>query len=192
VQFGTNVDLVFNYALVDRAVVAVVRGADLDRARLTDANLGITVIPKGFTFREEDSDWYKVARFRRGRLEKTVSFKLRAIDEAAAEMVGDPEVVAEDALPILKTGFQIIFEINGVTLYNFPLAVRLVASIAADKATKTTRPPLVLDLDKSAQRARKALEIIAQATGAVNLNGALSSVFEPEPESRINLEGRSS
>lgn len=193
VQFGTNIDLLFNYAALDREVLAVMQGRELERARKTNADLGITVIPKGFSFRSGDSEWYKVARFRGGRLEKPVRFLLRAIEEEDADKAPGVEMTAEQSLPVLRTGFQIIFEMNGITLYHFPLAVRLVRSIAEVEEPVQPRPPLMLNLDKAVARVEKALEVIKKATEAAAVTSAIRSVFEAESQvQRETMEGRSS
>jgi hypothetical protein len=176
VQFGTNVDLIFDYEQLNQEAAVVLEGRELERARRTDTDLGITVIPKGFAFRSEDGEWYKIARFRKGRLVEPVRFKFCAVDEKAnrkATVAAQSD--ADDSLPILQTGFQIIFEIAGITIYSFPLAVRLVRSIAEVEAATQPRAPLVLNLDKSARHAKHALQIIAEATAVQNnIIGVLS------------------
>ncbi len=179
VEYGSDVDLIFNYARVEREVIAVLEGGGLELARTTSADLGITVIPRGFTFREEDPKWYKVARFRGGRMEEPVRFKLRAASEDLTAKTVDPQPASKDAPPRLKTGVQIIFELDGVTLYQFALAIRLVRSIADVEKSKRPGPPIVLNLDKSVERAQKARRLIEEATEMPSQFGPADSDDKP-------------
>lgn len=187
VQFGTDVDLIFNFAVPPVSVLALMRGEGLERVRRSDADLGISVIPKGFSFRDADADWYKVASFRGGNLKEPVRFLLRARDEEQKKSA-QAEDAADDpnSLPVLKTGFHIIFDMNGVKLYDFPIPVRLVRSLD-EVGEAATRRPLMLDLDKCVRQAMKAVTTIEKAMDVIQFSGLSSSgtteASEPSPAS---------
>jgi chaperonin GroEL len=134
VQFGALVDLVFDYGLAGSNALGKIRGERLPKG---DANLGIKIIADGFTF--TDQIWYRTAKFRAGRLIEPVIFHLEA-----------------SIAPVKDAGFYIIFDIRGLMLYQFYLAVKLVKNIKAYLQSKPIRTPLDIDLDEAASEVEQA------------------------------------
>ena len=144
VEFGADVDLVFNYGIPSVQAVAKIKSGALDKTRKTDGSFGISVIPKGFTFRKEDERWYKVGQFVKGRLAEPLRFLLRAV-EADQLALDDCESCETEQEHELKTGFYISFHFMGHAQYSFALPVRLVKSLA--DARDATEEPYRLDID---------------------------------------------
>lgn len=156
VQYGAEVDLVFNYAVPPAYVLALLSGSGLEAARAGDLALQIAILPRGFTFRETDQDWLKEARFEDGVLVKPVRFHLRAAEE------GESGAAAEGEAGQGSAGFHIIISMRGVMLYEFSLPVRLVRTVAEVEPAAFTHA-LDLDLDKCARRAAQAESVLAAA-----------------------------
>ncbi|MBV9958266.1 MAG: CHAT domain-containing protein [Acidobacteria bacterium] len=129
VKCESEVDLVFNYGVASNNALAIIKQAEeLDKARQQNGELGLSVIPTGFTFRDEA--WFRKIKFVEGNLEAPVSFKLRA-----------------DAQPVKNSGFYIIFDRNGFVLYEFHLKVELVSALD-EPALVSARVPVNLNLDE--------------------------------------------
>lgn len=168
VKFGTDVNLIFDYEIPPTEALAWVSGEKLEKVRRSDADLGITVIPKGFAFREKErGPWHKVARFREGHLLQKVRFELRAID-APLDLTGNDNTQATNSADIAAFpnkpvyGFYIAFDIRGHTLHEFFLSVRLVPSLMnIPSEALITHKALEIDLDKFLKRAKEAEETLA-------------------------------
>lgn len=156
VQYGAEVDLVFNYAVPPAFVLTLLSGVGLEAARAGDIALQIAILPRGFTFRETDQDWLKEARFEDGVLVEPVRFSLRAAEE------GESGPAAEGEAGQGSAGFHIIMSMRGVMLYEFSLRVRLVRTVAEVEPSAFTHA-LDLDLDKCARRAAQAESVLAAA-----------------------------
>lgn len=144
VKAGTDVDLVFNYDIPPPDVIATLKGAKLDEIRKQNINLGITVIPRGFIFR--DKGWYQTARFKEAKIEEPVRFLLRAADQVVEE-----------------SGFYIIFDARGCVMYQFFLEVQLVPKIPAKHRSEPIRKQLDLDLAElisEKERAEEAMRMM--------------------------------
>lgn len=151
VQYGAEVDLVFNYALPPPSVLVLLRGEGLEKARMTDAVLQIAVLPKGLAFRESDEAWVKEARFEGGALVAPVRFQLRAAGE-------------QEAGRAAGAGFHVLISMRSIMLYEFSLPVTLVRSVAEVDAAAFVHP-LDLDLDKCVRRVEQAEMALAAALG---------------------------
>ncbi|HEY6801948.1 MAG TPA: chaperonin GroEL [Pyrinomonadaceae bacterium] len=125
VEFGSNVDLVFNYSIPSETTLAELKGKELDRVLKEDLDLGISITPKGFIFR--DDTWHRIASFRQGKLQKSIRFLLQAGRKRS-----------DDA------GFYVTFDVQGYVIYQFHLSVELVTSTAGLQAGSFKR---TIDLD---------------------------------------------
>jgi len=145
VEFGADVDLVFDYgALIDRAL-GTVTGSAIDEARETGAEFGISVSPVGFTFREVNKPWYKVAQFRDGKLLEEIRFLLKANQQATTAT---------------ETGLYVTFYFLGHAQYSFPIPIRLVRSLNDAEATLPRAQPIEIDLDKHLKAAMRGEELL--------------------------------
>jgi chaperonin GroEL len=158
VEYGADVDLVFNYGLLAQTARIILKGTELEHARATGAEFGLSVIPRGFSFRKDDERWYKVGRFHNGELVEPVRFLLKA-KEAQESIVDDDELPArkEDEE---QTGFYISFHFLGHIQYSFGLPVRLVKSLTEVKVTSSPAHPIEIDLDKQMSAATFAEELL--------------------------------
>ena len=129
VEYSADVDLVFDYDVVDANALIQVYGKNLPGPQ-HDVDLGIAIIPKGFTFRDDAKVWYRIAEVRRGQMKRT-AFYLRAAGG-----------------PVEEAGFYITFDVRGNILYQFNVPVRLVSDIKQE-ANRQKDPGIqrVLDLD---------------------------------------------
>lgn len=148
VQYGAEVDLVFNYAAPPPNVMALLKGRELEKARTTDTTLQVAVLPRGLAFRESDGVWVKEARFEGGALVEPVRFQLRAAGEEDGRATG--------------AGFHVLISMRGVMLYEFSLPVTLVRAVEEVDAA-ASRHPLNLDLDKCVRRVEQAERAMAAA-----------------------------
>ena len=135
ILYETNVDLVFNYGIPSSSSVAKIEGNKLEEARLTDdGELGISVIPRGLVYRnKEKPDWYKVAKFHKGKIFEELRF----------------EFCAEKSLVMSKNenyGFNIRIDTRGLFVYSFFLEVRLVEQVDLSQPEKFDEP-IQLNLD---------------------------------------------
>jgi chaperonin GroEL len=152
VEYGADVDLVFDYGALTAKALGTVRGRGLDEARESGTEFGISVIPQGFSFRKADDRWYKVARFNEGRLVEQIRFLLKAHDEVtlAAEKTGAAE-----------TGLLVTFYFLGHAQYSFSIPIRLVRSLSeAEDTNLRPRQPIEIDLDKHIQAAMFGEELL--------------------------------
>jgi chaperonin GroEL len=133
VEFGADVDLVFDYGALTETALGTVKGSPIDEARETGAEFGISVIPTGLTLRAADDRWYKVARFSEGKLLKQIRFLLKA----------DEKVTTEFA-----TGVCVTFYFYGHAQYSFWLPIQLVRSLSEAKPTLGHGQRIEIDLDK--------------------------------------------
>ena len=148
VEFGADVDLVFDYgALTDRAM-GIVTGTPIDKARETGSEFGISVIPIGFKFRKADKRWYKVARFRGGKLLEQIRFLLKAHDKATTEA---------------DTGLCVTFYFLGHAQYSFSIPILLVRSLHDAAATLPRARRISIDLDKHIRAARFGEELLQRS-----------------------------
>jgi hypothetical protein len=153
VQKGSEVDLVFDYAVPKGDSVVVIKGEKLDNARRTDTTLGLMVSPRGFTFTDEKESGYRQIHFKDGKFaEGAIRFHLKAFDKKSfqkAFSVSEKEIEETNRenleSPIYSTGFHIAFDVKGVQVYRFFLPVKLVAKIIENDSLVQ---PLSFDLDK--------------------------------------------
>jgi chaperonin GroEL len=141
VERGSDVDLVFDYAIPGEKTFAQLKGKELDKVLAQNLDLGIAVTPKGFSFRNDV--WHQVASFHRGRLKKRLRFLLRASLEETSE-----------------AGFYVTFDIGGYIIYQFHLSITLVQSI-----TSITPVPLQKELDLDLNKILQEKETAEQAVG---------------------------
>lgn len=130
VRCGTDADLIFNYDPPPPEALATLKARDVEEVRRQGGELGVGVIPVGFTLRE--GPWHQTATFENGRIKEPLSFKLRA-----------SEVPHDDAL------LHIIFDKKGRVIYEFDLSVRCVTDLSSTSPFGERRP-LDLDLDELA------------------------------------------
>jgi hypothetical protein len=129
VKLGAEFDFVFNYGIPSLPVLVKAAGGELDELlKAEKAELDIVVIPKGFILK--DSKWVQRATFINGAIEKEVVFHLRANDE-----------MTKDA------AIYVILERNGAVLYEFPIPLRLVETLAAG-GPAAEFPPFDFNLDE--------------------------------------------
>ncbi len=153
VQKGSDVDLVFDYAIPKGDSVVFIKGKEFDKARKTDAALGLMVSPRGFTFIDEKESGYIQIHFKDGKFAGgAVRFHLKAFDSKSykkAFSVSDKEIKETNhekfESPIYSTGFHIAFDVNGVQVYRFFLPVKLVGKVIKNDSLVQ---PLSFDLDK--------------------------------------------
>jgi chaperonin GroEL len=147
-EFGADVDLVFDYGALTEKAIGTVKGSPIDEARDTGAEFGISVIPIGFTFREDDKRWYKVARFSEGKLLEQVRFLLKAHEQAPIES---------------ETGLSVTFYFLGHAQYAFSIPIRLVRSLNEAAATLPRAQPIEIDLDKHIKAAMSGEELLQRS-----------------------------
>jgi hypothetical protein len=129
VEYGADVDLVFDYGLPNLGALVKVYGKELPGPEY-DVDLGIAVIPKGFTFRDDAKVWYQISEFRHGQMKRTAFF-LKAASG-----------------PVREAGFYISFDVRGNILYQFNVPVRLVPDIKPEAARQRDQGlQRMLDLD---------------------------------------------
>jgi chaperonin GroEL len=161
VEYGADVDLIFDYDTPPPEALAEIESLDLEQARDTDTTFGISVVPRGFTFR--DQQWHKVGHFHGGRLVEEVRFRLRAVHAEEIVEAEDAPREADNGNSEFRTGFYISFSFKGYVQCTFPLAVRLVHSIDEfDEALRPARKTLVIDLRKHREVAELADGLLAQ------------------------------
>jgi hypothetical protein len=176
VQKGSEVDLVFDYAVPKIDSDIIIKGKELNKARETDATLGLMVSPRGFTFKDEKESGYRQIQFKDGYLaDGTVRFHLKAFDLISYQRAfvdSDSEIKEtnqeEFENPIYSTGFHVAFDVNSVQVYRFFLPVKLV-----DKITEKDRlvQPLSFDLDKLNESSRYATK------ARIDLNEAVTKIL---------------
>jgi hypothetical protein len=127
VEYGAEVDLVFNYAVPPPEALVAFWGERFEKVLRGEAEVSITVIPEGFTFR--DGVWLRTAKFSGGVLREPVRFYLQASNVS----VDDP-------------GFFVILSLYESVLYQFPISVRLVPRLDAAGPRATSGWSLNLDL----------------------------------------------
>jgi hypothetical protein len=166
VQYGANVDLIFDYA-PPPADAALIKATGLDRARTLQAPLGIMVLPIGFTFREEGDSGYRQMRFYQGgTTSDKVRFELRAMDEPSPEQSVKSRSSGDSLDTAPTTGFHVIFDLRSYVLYQFFLPAQLVRILPESEEGMPTSLPLTFDLDQLKQfddHAVKAQERMAAA-----------------------------
>ncbi len=150
VEFGADVDLVFDYGKLTEEALGGVKGSALNEAIKTGTEFGISVIPIGLSFRKTD-DWYKVGRFKEGKLIEQIRFRLKAHDEKT--LVADNTGKAE-------TGLVVTFYFLGHAQYSFPIPIRLVKSLSEAKDTARPRQQIEIDLDKHIGAAQAGEELL--------------------------------
>lgn len=128
VEYGADVELIFDYAVLSPQALVELKSERLQTAVEEEerVELGITVITSGFKLR--DGVWFRTAEFRRGALAKPVRFPLTAPPTG----VGGAHLF-------------ITLSLYGCMLYQFPVEVRLVESLAA--APAAGKPVRTLNLD---------------------------------------------
>lgn len=126
VECGSDVDLLFGYSIPPPEALVAFWGERFEKILRGEAELGVTVIATGFTFR--DGVWHRVAKFRGGALVEPVRFYLRAADE----VVDGP-------------GFFVTLSLYESVLYQLPIRVRLARSL--DAAAPREIAGWALDLD---------------------------------------------
>lgn len=157
VEYGADVDLIFNYAVPPRSALATVKSDRLEEARQTDAEFGVSVMPKGFTFR--DRHWHKVARFRGGKFVKKLRFRLKAAEaDKIAENDCDP--CDDSSSSEMKAGFYISFGFSQRIQLFVALPVLLVHSLKEVADAQHTHRRLEIDLDRHFKIAEEANAIL--------------------------------
>lgn len=175
---GAEFDFVFGYDVPpqDETGLAILNNAaGLEQARREEATLGLSLIPRGFTF--PDGVWTKSFKFDGGALGEPLHFHLKA-----------------DREPVEDSGLHVLFERDGCVLYEFTVPVRLVRTTEELQGT-SPREPLALDLDEimaSGERERRRAKLVITARG-----DRLSILFDDEDRdetftSEPNLITRSS
>ena len=130
VKCASEVDLIFDYSNISDNLLAVVRGQELGKLQHENGALGVSIIPKGFTIR--DGKWRQTATFQNGKLAEAVRFQLKAAD-----------------MPLDGAGIHVIFDKEGAVIYEFQLAIQLVASFdIADISNLSALPTPEMDLDE--------------------------------------------
>lgn len=131
VEYGAEVQLVFNYAVPPRSALARVKAKLVEIAvkREPHVDLGVSVTASGF--RLSDGVWFKVAKFRRGVLADPVQFPLVA-----------------SRTPVADPFFFITLSLYGCPLYQFPIKVRLVESLDDVQDFEESVRTIDLDLDE--------------------------------------------
>jgi hypothetical protein len=171
VQYGTDVDLIFNYGLPP-ASAAVVRASGLERVRELQSPLGIMVAPIGLIFRGQSDSGYGQMHFYQDGTVDVVRFELRAMDEPRSDQPAGSSPSADDFIAPYTTGFHIIFDLRGSLLYQFFLPVHLVRILPESEDGTPKPPPLTFDLDQLKQFDDHAVE--AQKRMAAALEEVLS------------------
>lgn len=143
VECGSDVDLIFNYAIPPADALVSFWGKRFEKILKGEVALGVTVIATGFTFR--DGIWHRVANFSGGALAEPLRFHLRA----AGEVVDEP-------------GFFVTLSLYESILYQLPVSVRLVESLDAPAQPAQRRWALDLDL----------YEIISEKESTLGASGA--------------------
>jgi hypothetical protein len=175
VQKGSEVELVFDYAVPTVDAFIKLIGKELEKAREKDLTLGLMMSPRGFWFTDEKESGFRQINFKNGRIiDGAVSFHLKAFDSKTYEKaftISDDEKIEnknkEDAAPIYATGFHIAFDVNGVQVYRFFLSVMLVGKITEHE--RLGQPP-TLDLDmlnESSQYVTKARSDLNKAVATI-------------------------
>lgn len=160
VEYGAEVDLVFDYgALTDKAL-GTVKGSPVDEALETGAEFGISVIPKGFSFRKADKLWHKVGRFRDGKLIEQLRFLLKA---HGAKTLATENKLHGGATTQLETGLYVSFYFLGHAQYSFPIPIRLVRSLSEADVTLRPRHRIEIDLDKHIRAAMFGEELLRRS-----------------------------
>lgn len=118
----------FDYSGLSTETIAKLTAKELERLRVLDGKLGVSIIPKGFTV--TDNVWQCRVKFREGKLEKPAVFHLRADDK-----------------PAEAAGVHVFFDVQGSVLYEFDIPLRVVESIAEFADPLPAPAPLELDLD---------------------------------------------
>lgn len=143
VECGSDVDLVFDYAVPPADALAAFWGERFEKVLSGEAELGVAVVADGFKFR--DGVWHKVAKFSEGTLKEPVRFQLKASEKASE-----------------GAGFFITLSLYGSVLYQLPMRVRLVESF--EEAVPTEMRDWSLDLNL--------YEIISEKERAARTSGA--------------------
>ncbi len=145
VRYGSDVDLLFDYAVLSPLALVELKSTLLKKTVKKEerVELGITVIPSGFKLR--DGVWFRTAEFRRGALTEPVRFLLAA-----------------SPTPVADTHLFITLSLYGCVLYQFPVRVRLVNSLAG--VPVVGEPVITLDLDLD--------EVVAENEFATRPGGA--------------------
>lgn len=118
VQYGTNVDLVFEYVPPPE----VDSTFSVERTRKLQVPLGILVVPVGFKFKEPTESGYRNVRFNQGAGNEKVRFELRASRHPL-----DTDTVEDHPSP--ECGFHIIFDLRGSIVRQLFFPARLVKEL---------------------------------------------------------------
>lgn len=166
VKFGADVDLIFNYGLIQENALSRLQGTDLQAIAKQGGDLGIAIIPKGLTVR--DSNWYQKASFHDDAIAAPVRFKLRA-----------SKTEVEDA------GVHVIFDAAGRSLYECFLPLTLTQTPVTTPGGAGF-PAIQLDLDEIKQTAvalprTASLTLTAQADAITAYFVDLRTVGEEPP-----------
>ncbi|MDQ3685364.1 MAG: C25 family cysteine peptidase [Acidobacteriota bacterium] len=153
---NTSFNLLFDYNVPSPDVLAILKGKTLNKAREEDAELTISVIPKGFTF--TDGRWTKPCKFTGGKLAAPVRFHLKA-----------------DREPLEDSGLHICFERNRSILYEFHIPLKLVKT-AQELQDLPPSEPLALELDELLEAGNR--EKRAVTLGIYSKGGRLSVLYE--------------
>lgn len=148
VELGSNVDLIFDYNFPPSFSLANLKSKELEEARLNDIDIGVTVIPSGFSARNQDgSRWYKTAQFKDGNLIEQVRFEFYAAESIPLQLGSNNNSDAQEAV----CGFHIVLDVMGLVINSFFLPVKLVESLP-NNVPSAIYHPLVLDLDNLNKR----------------------------------------
>ena len=138
VVFGADVDLVFDYGALTDSALGTVTGSQIDQAVSSGTPFGISVIPKGLSFRKREDPWYQVAHFEDGKLTAQLRFHLKA---HSAKKLAKENIQSE-------TGLYVTFYFLGHAQYSFSISIKLVARLDAKEILAPSRRPIEIDLDK--------------------------------------------
>jgi hypothetical protein len=178
VEFGTLVHLVFDYDVPPDLSAALLRGGLPEKARQENLQLGLTIVPVGFSFEDQpESSNSRVVEFENGEIIKKARFKFRAASREVFEGIRKNQNPHNKFAPT-ESGFYIIFNIKGLTVEQFFLPIRLVDSIEADIETQTAYVPQMFDLDelyefsnmveKSKEKMKKSIDEVLSHKGAIS------------------------
>lgn len=172
VRYGTDVDLIFNYAPPPADAAAVLSASDLDRVRGSQSPLGIMVAPIGLTFRgQSDSGYGQMHFYQGGTVSDEVRLELHAMDEPVPGQPVEGSQAAEALSTPLTTGLHVIFDLRGCMLYQFFLPEQLVRTLP-ELGGGVQAALLTFDLDQLRQFDEHAAE--AQVRMAAALREVLS------------------
>lgn len=151
VEYGADVDLVFDYGPLTEMALGTVTGSSIDHARSTGTPFGISVIPKGgLSYRGVEHHWYQVAQFADGKLIEQLRFHLKADDEETPAAANKSH----------EHGLYVTFYFLGHAQYSFFIFVELVPDLISVESYAPRRQLINIDLDKHISAAAAGEELL--------------------------------